>query len=45
MTVVLITHDPAIAGDAPRVVRLADGEIADDGRGDFLPAAVGGTTE
>ena len=43
MTVVLITHDPAIAGDAPRVVRLADGEIADDGRGDFLPAAVGGT--
>jgi putative ABC transport system ATP-binding protein len=29
-TVVLITHDPAIAGDAPRVVRLADGMVESD---------------
>ena len=27
LTVVLITHDPAIAGTAPRVLRLADGRV------------------
>jgi putative ABC transport system ATP-binding protein len=27
-TVVLITHDPGVAGTAPRIVRLADGRIA-----------------
>ena len=27
LTVVLITHDPAIAGTAPRVLRLADGHV------------------
>ena len=27
LTVVLITHDPAIAGTAPRLIRLADGRI------------------
>jgi putative ABC transport system ATP-binding protein len=32
LTVVLITHDAAIAGQAPRVVRLADGRIDGDGR-------------
>jgi putative ABC transport system ATP-binding protein len=30
LTVVLITHDPAIAGTAPRVVRLRDGRIPRD---------------
>jgi len=29
LSVVLITHDPAIAGSAPRVVRLRDGRTAD----------------
>jgi putative ABC transport system ATP-binding protein len=33
LTVVLITHDAAIAGRAPRVVRLADGRVEDDRRG------------
>jgi len=28
LTVVLITHDPAIAGRAPRVVRMADGRLS-----------------
>jgi putative ABC transport system ATP-binding protein len=33
LTVVLITHDPSIAGTAPRVIRLADGRItSDEGR-------------
>jgi putative ABC transport system ATP-binding protein len=30
LTVVLITHDPAIAARAPRVVHLADGRVTDD---------------
>jgi putative ABC transport system ATP-binding protein len=34
LTVVLITHDPAVAATAPRVLRLADGRIAaEDGDG------------
>jgi putative ABC transport system ATP-binding protein len=33
LTVILITHDPAIAATAPRVIRLADGRItSDEGR-------------
>jgi putative ABC transport system ATP-binding protein len=28
LTIVLVTHDPAIAGSAPRVIHLADGRIA-----------------
>jgi putative ABC transport system ATP-binding protein len=37
LTVVLITHDPAIAGTAPRVLRLADGRlVAED-----IPSAEG----
>jgi len=32
MTVVLVTHDPSIAADAPRVIRLADGRIASEDR-------------
>jgi putative ABC transport system ATP-binding protein len=31
-SVVLITHDPAIAADAPRVIRLADGRVDGDDR-------------
>jgi putative ABC transport system ATP-binding protein len=31
-TIVLITHDSAIAADAPRVVRLADGRVAGEDR-------------
>jgi putative ABC transport system ATP-binding protein len=30
LTVILITHDPAVAQTAPRVLRLADGRIVDD---------------
>jgi putative ABC transport system ATP-binding protein len=41
-TIVLITHDPAIAADAPRVIRLADGRIAgEDRRPSPLPAGRG----
>ena len=32
LTVVLITHDPEIAGDAPRLVRLRDGQVAEAGQ-------------
>ena len=28
-TVVLVTHDPGIAANAPRVVRMQDGRIVD----------------
>jgi len=31
-TIVLITHDPSIAADAPRVIRLADGKVAGEDR-------------
>jgi putative ABC transport system ATP-binding protein len=30
-TLVLVTHDPALAGRARRVIRLAAGRIASDG--------------
>ena len=30
MTVVLVTHDPAVAESAQRIVRLADGRVVDD---------------
>ena len=32
MTIVLVTHDPSIAADSPRVIRLADGRIAGEDR-------------
>ncbi len=31
LTIVLITHDPAIAGSAPRVIRLRDGRVDPSG--------------
>lgn len=31
-TIVLITHDPSIAADAPRVIRLADGRVSGEDR-------------
>ena len=31
-TLVVVTHDPAVAGRARRVVRMADGLVVDDGR-------------
>jgi putative ABC transport system ATP-binding protein len=40
LTVVLITHDQAIADRAPRVVRLADGHVASDERQTVEMAAV-----
>jgi ABC-type lipoprotein export system ATPase subunit len=30
MTLVIVTHEPAIAAQSPRVVRLHDGRIAQD---------------
>jgi putative ABC transport system ATP-binding protein len=32
VTVVLVSHDPSVAGGAPRVIRLADGRVLEDGR-------------
>jgi putative ABC transport system ATP-binding protein len=36
LTLVVVTHDPAIADRARRVVRLSDGEIVDEDRGSGL---------
>ncbi|MER3458951.1 MAG: macrolide ABC transporter ATP-binding protein, partial [Chloroflexota bacterium] len=32
LTVVIVTHDPNIAAQAQRVIRLLDGQVVDDGR-------------
>jgi putative ABC transport system ATP-binding protein len=32
-TIVLVTHEPSIAAQCPRAIRLSDGEIIDDGPG------------
>jgi putative ABC transport system ATP-binding protein len=39
VTVILVTHDPAIAGTAPRVIRLADGRVVDEEVGRTPPRA------
>jgi putative ABC transport system ATP-binding protein len=41
LTVVLITHDAAVAATAPRVLRLADGRIVSEGAGEAAPGAAG----
>jgi putative ABC transport system ATP-binding protein len=38
LTLIVISHDPQVAGTAPRVVRLADGRIASADRATPLPA-------
>ena len=38
-TLLLITHDPSLASRCDRIVRLHDGRIADDGRGQAAPTA------
>ncbi len=45
VTVILITHDPAIAGTAPRVLRLADGQMAGEEppEADRVPDAASGS--
>ena len=40
LTVALITHDPAVAATAPRVVRLADGRVESDETGAAEPPTV-----
>jgi putative ABC transport system ATP-binding protein len=40
LTVVLVSHDPAVAGGAPRVIRLADGRIVEDEHGPEAPEAL-----
>jgi putative ABC transport system ATP-binding protein len=40
LTVVLVSHDPAVAGGAPRVIRLADGRIVEDDRRPEAPEAL-----
>ncbi|WP_292904129.1 ABC transporter ATP-binding protein [Niveispirillum sp.] len=40
-TIILITHDPALARQCDRVIRLVDGVIVDDARGDVLRQAAG----
>ena len=47
-TVVLITHDPGIAAEAPRVIRIVDGKIISDELSDqrkVLPSPSGGESD
>jgi len=47
-TVILITHDPGIAAEAPRVIRIVDGKIISDEPSDqrkVLPSPTGGESE
>jgi putative ABC transport system ATP-binding protein len=37
-TIVLVTHEPSIARQCPRAIRLADGEVVGDGPGDEVAA-------
>ena len=38
-TIVLVTHEPSIAAQCPRAVRLSDGRIIDDGPGERVARA------
>jgi putative ABC transport system ATP-binding protein len=40
MTVVLVTHDPGVAAQAQRIVRVRDGLIVDEGESSAAPAPV-----
>jgi putative ABC transport system ATP-binding protein len=44
-TIVLVTHEPSIAAQCPRAIRLADGRIVSDGPGDALQATTPGPGE
>jgi putative ABC transport system ATP-binding protein len=39
-TIVLVTHEPAIAGQCPRAIRISDGQIIDDGPGARVVAEI-----
>jgi len=39
-TIILVTHEPSIAAQCPRAIRLSDGQIVDDGPGERV-AGVG----
>ena len=39
-TIVLVTHEPAIAGQCPRAIRISDGRIIDDGPGARVVAEI-----
>ena len=39
-TIVLVTHEPTIAAQCPRAIRLSDGEVVDDGPGARVAAAI-----
>jgi len=41
-TIVLVTHEPSIAQQCPRAIRLADGVVVDDGSGREVGAATEG---
>jgi putative ABC transport system ATP-binding protein len=46
VTVILVSHDPSVAGGAPRVIRLEDGRIREDGEGERpAPVAAGAERE
>jgi putative ABC transport system ATP-binding protein len=32
-TLIIVTHEPAIAAECPRAIRIADGRVVDDGPG------------
>ena len=38
-TIVMVTHEPDIAAQCPRVIQLADGRIVNDGPGRYAPPA------
>jgi putative ABC transport system ATP-binding protein len=40
-TIILVTHEPAIAGRCPRAIRISDGRIVADGPGTEVAATLG----
>jgi putative ABC transport system ATP-binding protein len=40
-TIILVTHEPAIAARCPRAIRISDGKIVDDGPGARVAASLG----